>query len=275
MRLILLASIAALFLSGIAHAQDTIGRTVVVVEKVDGTLQQTVRRLGIRDDVFQNEIIDTDVNSASEIVFVDGTSLALGPTSKVTLSNLVYDPRPSRQKLSINASQGVFRFVTGAFSKEAYEIQTPTATIGVRGTVAECWTNQDGTFCRVIEGRVILTDRQTGQVQEIVAGQSGMVGNVDAAARAGELDLFRSMLRNARYADAGFPFGRAFADNGPLPFLGSIYVPSTTTALTAGSTGGSSAGGGGSTGIASPPPAAPVSQTIETSAAEVASPSGF
>ena len=41
------------------------------------------------------------------------------------------------QKMTVNLAKGVFRFTTGALDKKAYQITTPTAAIGVRGTVLD------------------------------------------------------------------------------------------------------------------------------------------
>ena len=40
--------------------------------------------------------------------------------------------------------KGAFRFITGASPKAAYEIKTPTATMGVRGTVFDVFVADDG-----------------------------------------------------------------------------------------------------------------------------------
>src|SRR5260370_42270947 len=80
---------------GAARAQEAVGRTAVVLESVTGELERILRRLVVKDDVHQNELIATEPNSASEIVFYDGTTLSVGPNSKLTLDKFVHDPRPS------------------------------------------------------------------------------------------------------------------------------------------------------------------------------------
>ena len=39
--------------------------------------------------------------------------------------------------MAVNLAKGVFRFTTGALDKRAYMISTPSAAIGVRGTVLD------------------------------------------------------------------------------------------------------------------------------------------
>jgi len=111
-----------------------IGRTTVVVRTVTGTLATQVRKLLINEDVRQSEVIATAPDAASEIQFVDGTKITIGPNARVTLDKFVYDPDPSKGAFFINLAEGVFRFVTGSMAHQSYSIQTPSGTIGVRGT---------------------------------------------------------------------------------------------------------------------------------------------
>ena len=61
----------------------------------------------------------------------------MGPGSRVTLNKFVYSGASRYEKATFQLVKGEFRFTTGASDKRAYEIQTPTATIGVRGTVLD------------------------------------------------------------------------------------------------------------------------------------------
>ena len=53
--------------------------------------------------------------------------------------------RPRPAAFAINAVRGSFRFITGVSAKNAYSINTPTATIGVRGTAFDGHVAEDGT----------------------------------------------------------------------------------------------------------------------------------
>lgn len=113
----------------------TVGNANVVVRTVTGTLDEAGRKLALADDVYHNEVISTEGDSATEIVFLDQTKLALGPNSSLTLDRVVYDPDPAKSAFVTTATKGVFRFVTGNLPKKSYTVHTPTATIGIRGTV--------------------------------------------------------------------------------------------------------------------------------------------
>jgi len=46
-------------------------------------------------------------------MFLDGTSLSVGPNAQLTIDKFVYDPATKTGDLAINASKGVFRLVGG------------------------------------------------------------------------------------------------------------------------------------------------------------------
>ncbi len=71
------------------------------------------------------------------------------------LDNFVYDSNTSKGKVVISLTQGALRFITGKADHDAYEIVTPTATIGVRGTVFDVYANDDGEMAvAMIDGAV-------------------------------------------------------------------------------------------------------------------------
>ncbi len=118
-----------------AAEKTTIGNALTVVKTVTGTLDADLRQIQLLDDIYHNEIIETGDESATEFVFLDETKLALGPNSSLVLDRFVFDPEPDKASFVITATAGVFRFVSGKLPKKSYEIHTPTATIGIRGTV--------------------------------------------------------------------------------------------------------------------------------------------
>lgn len=135
---IVAAVVITIALGGSAVAADgQIGAAAQVVNSVTGTLAATretqLLRAGI--DVFQNELINTGDDSASRVAFQDRTQLSIGPQSSVVLDRFVFDPDPSKSAVAISIAKGVARFSTGLLPKPDYALSTPSAQIGVRGTV--------------------------------------------------------------------------------------------------------------------------------------------
>ena len=91
-------------------------------------------RIGI--DVQANEVVTTDANDRAHLVFLDGTSLTVGPNARLTIDKFVYDPDTKTGDLAITATKGVFRLVGGKISKSnAITVTTPSSTIGIRGGI--------------------------------------------------------------------------------------------------------------------------------------------
>ena len=123
--------------SAVATEQVTVGNAKVIVKTVTGAFEGEMRELHLLDDVYHNELIETAEESATQLVFLDDTAITLGPKSRIVLDRFVYDPDPSKAAFVMTATQGVFRFASGKLPKAAYQIHTPAATIGIRGTVLQ------------------------------------------------------------------------------------------------------------------------------------------
>ncbi len=96
---------------------------------------ERVLRIGL--DVQANEAIRTGATDRAHLVFLDGTSVTVGPNARLTIDRFVYDPDAKKGDLAITATQGVFRLVGGKISKSnAITVTTPSTTIGIRGGIS-------------------------------------------------------------------------------------------------------------------------------------------
>ena len=72
------------------------------------------------------------------ITFEDNTKVQVNENSKLVIDDFVYDPKkPAAGKLALNMAQGTVRYASGAIAHNnpsKVSINTPTATIAVRGT---------------------------------------------------------------------------------------------------------------------------------------------
>ncbi len=125
--------------TSIAQDARNIGTAVEIKNQVTAAEQNKAsRRLARRDPVRELEVLETARDANGEFVLNDNTKLALGPNARLALDKFVYDPnKGAGGKVTINFAKGAFRFITGNSSKEAYEIKTPTVSLGVRGTVID------------------------------------------------------------------------------------------------------------------------------------------
>lgn len=71
------------------------------------------------------------------IEFIDEAELALKEHTEVYIDEVYYDPNPNLSKMSMRMVMGTARFASGSkglINKANIDIETPTATIGIRGT---------------------------------------------------------------------------------------------------------------------------------------------
>lgn len=123
--------------AGPAEAASPIG----TVEKLAGDVFVTRGgeevELKAGDPVFQDDIIRTDGDGSVGISFVDGSVFSLGSDARMTLDSLVYDPETGEGASEVTVLKGMFKFVSGEIAANNpgdMVVETPVATIGIRGT---------------------------------------------------------------------------------------------------------------------------------------------
>jgi hypothetical protein len=129
------AAVSALFAT--AQAQSRVGVTQSIQNNPVGKPPSGVDRvLRVGTDVQANEIISTAADDRAHLVFLDGTTLTIGPSSSMTIDKFVYDPTTQKGELAVNATKGIFRVIGGRISKAAeITVTTPSSTIGIRGGI--------------------------------------------------------------------------------------------------------------------------------------------
>lgn len=154
------------------------------VKKADGT----VRILSQRSQVDTGDTLNTERDTYAQIRFTDGGQVTLKPntTLKIEAFNFA-EERPQEDSFVYSLLKGGVRAVTGLLgkrSKEKYQLDTATATIGIRGTTLtadDCLNNREGDCARldaavyvgVADGEVIVRNAQ-GELG-LAAGQFGLI----------------------------------------------------------------------------------------------------
>src|SRR5215813_5167738 len=128
------------------------GQFIGRVEKAGGVV--TVIRNGVSvalnvgDSVYKGDVVQTGSGSTCGISFTDGSALNVTANARMVLSEYVYDPNGSGNSELFNLVQGTVTFVSGQVAKTGtMNVTTPTATMGIRGTVGTIQiAAQDGTI---------------------------------------------------------------------------------------------------------------------------------
>lgn len=135
---------AGLYAQTALAATPEVGDTVTVKNEVTAEAGDAKRPLAKGAKVFQEEVLVTGTTASAEIELLDKTKLAVGSSARIVLDKFVYDASAAPGSISINLAKGAFRFITGSSPKAAYEIKTPTASMGVRGTIFDVYVADDG-----------------------------------------------------------------------------------------------------------------------------------
>src|ERR1700722_17921645 len=120
----------------VVAARDQIGIAATVRNNVS-QVEPQVSKIQPGDDIIRDEVVRTLIDSGAKFVLKDSTNLILGPNSSLKLDRAVFSDEKSVGDIAIKLTEGSFRFITGNSSKESYAINTPLATMGVRGTVLD------------------------------------------------------------------------------------------------------------------------------------------
>lgn len=107
----------------------------LLAKKADGA----VKVLSQKSTVEQGDTLVTEKDTYARIKFVDDSEMTLRPNSQVKIDDFTFeDDQPQKDKASFSLIKGGLRAVTGTLgkrSKEKFGVNTPTATIGIRGTI--------------------------------------------------------------------------------------------------------------------------------------------
>lgn len=144
---------AAVGFASPAWAQD-IGRAVKVVNLVYRNGLSS--RLQPDGTVSYNEQISTKKDSATQLLFVDNSTLSIGADADVLLDNMVFDPGGKVLGGVARISSGALRFAGGP-GKKNLTFETPTSVIGIRGTQLNLLVSPASTEIEVTEGVVQIT----------------------------------------------------------------------------------------------------------------------
>jgi hypothetical protein len=180
---LILVSLLLLFGAASAWADGTLTHLSgpVSVKKPDG--KTLLGAVGIQVGV--GDVVVTGVGGFARIEMTDGGEMVLRPDSQLQIDKYTFaQAKPTEDNFVFSMLKGGLRTVTGLVGKrgnrDAYKLNTVTATIGIRGTqfdlrvcAANCGALADGTYLAVRFGAV-----QTSNAQGSLAVAAGQVAYV-------------------------------------------------------------------------------------------------
>ena len=188
------AAAAAGIVPASATAATEIGAQVGVVTSVRaGVVSATNERVVyIGNAVAFGERFRTDSTGIIHILFMDQSSMTLGPNSELVIDQFSFQPKEQRGNIAVNLIKGSLRVVGGFISKltspkgtNSALIRTATATIGIRGgiSVIDAQPGQtQGTFLFGEHMDVMPPDSTGGVGGTGLLGGNGGTGGVGGTA---------------------------------------------------------------------------------------------
>ncbi len=180
---------------------ETVGR-IIVLEGQGWLIHQdeTRERLAVGLPVLRGDQVQTEGDSSSQIGFDDKSVVTVRPASRVGIEDFAWNPEEGTGQAVLELFMGAFRAVTGLIAErkpEAYNVKTPVALIGVRGTDfgarycadQECsipvdgdtLTLSEGIYIGVLDGEIVA--QSPGDTRRVKAGEAIYQKNAQSNAR--------------------------------------------------------------------------------------------
>ena len=123
--------------TAMAQTNELIGR----IQNVDGLASvqrgEVVIPGAVGMALYRGDRVRTGKPGAIGIVLTDDTTVSLGSGSELLLNEYAFDPGEGKFALVMRMIKGTFSYISGQISKlapDAVQLQTPDATIAIRGT---------------------------------------------------------------------------------------------------------------------------------------------
>lgn len=102
--------------------------------------EQEAKQAVIKKPVLLGDVVNSNRVGSLQVLLKDQTIFTVGPDCNLTIDKFVYDPSKDTNSMSASVKKGMFRFMSGNISNsgpDSVSIETPIASMGIRGTMAE------------------------------------------------------------------------------------------------------------------------------------------
>lgn len=155
MRDIKVLGLIALAISTISVAPaiaEVVGTMTALQTRISGA---GGKNLSVGAKISLGDQISSNSTGLGMIVFNDESSAKIGPNSKLTIDEFVYQPGSSKGKVAVNMKSGLVRFYGGQISKSGkMQVTTPHIVLGIRGGILDTEVNGSTTKSILRAGRM-------------------------------------------------------------------------------------------------------------------------
>ena len=140
-RPLLAALLATALIPATAHAQ-AIGINAAIRNsvKMKTAADRAPRPAVLRERVSLGDEVQTGPASVDQMLLLDKSVFTVGANARVKIDRFVYDPNRGASTVAASVAKGAFRFMSGKATRGApgtSSVNTPVASIGIRGTILE------------------------------------------------------------------------------------------------------------------------------------------
>ena len=165
--------------SAIANVQVGVAAAVLPQARagtISNTMAQTLKTIIVGAPIDSEMLIETGQSGRTQVLFVDGSSMNIGPASRIIIDRFVFNPDQLKGELSANIKEGSLRFIGGVLSKTANQVRfnAGDATIGIRGGIAKIGRDAGGQVrAELVYGRLRMETPegvyQTARIGTVIA----------------------------------------------------------------------------------------------------------
>ncbi len=131
------------------------------------TPEGEVRPLKRRSKIFSGDIIKTGPKGSVQVRFIDKALMTIKASTEMNIANYIMrkDGTDGEEEVLMKLVKGGFRTITGSIGKgekSAYKVDTPAASIGIRGTNYEVQQEPSGAFVMAVYSGGISVANEAG-----------------------------------------------------------------------------------------------------------------
>jgi hypothetical protein len=113
---------------------------------VQASLSAQPGQAKVGDAIYLGDIVTTGADGKVAITFADDTAFDLSNNARMVMTEFVFDPNSKANSTLLSLTKGTFTFVAGKIAKSGdMKVDTPVATMGIRGTTPHVEISDDGT----------------------------------------------------------------------------------------------------------------------------------
>lgn len=180
-------------------AAEEIGMAVSITVSVTGDNGP----LSASSPIHRDERIRTSSTGTGQFIFRDGTKLAIGPNSSLVMGRSIFVGSSSFKSLTLKATRGTFRWISGTSKSSAYQIYTRHGTLGIRGTAFDFYLNSSFAAVILLKGQAVFCGNN-GVCKRLKRGCDIVIANRNGVMGQGK-ERSKSVVNGVRN-DVSFPF---------------------------------------------------------------------